>query len=358
MWACEVDPREAGRCRECTTTRGSARKSPIPVGARRPSISTGEPRTAGRPQIASWGRPRGPAGAGPVDAVTRRSALPATVALACSRWRPRSTAPRHAAARGQASGPGRSAGTPIVVRGFEPPPEPWLAGHRGVDLLASPGDAGARGRRRTGDLRRAGSAGCRSVTVTHPDGRRTTYEPVLAAVVRGDAGGARRDPRPGVRWRQPLPAARLPALGTASRGAATSIRCRWWAPTSEVRLLPLWSERSPRRHSRRHVAPDGSARRAGSSSDRSCRLEVGPVQGSRASVARTSSSRVCLDDERHAGSVLERPAQDDESRVDERVHEGRVLRPAGLFFQRLRRGPTAGRSAAVHHEKRCHPRAF
>ena len=26
-----------------------------------------------------------------------------------------------------------------VVRGFDPPPRPWLAGHRGVDLRASPG---------------------------------------------------------------------------------------------------------------------------------------------------------------------------------------------------------------------------
>src|SRR5690349_8021915 len=28
---------------------------------------------------------------------------------------------------------------PVVERGFEPPPEPWAAGHRGVDLGAAPG---------------------------------------------------------------------------------------------------------------------------------------------------------------------------------------------------------------------------
>ena len=30
-------------------------------------------------------------------------------------------------------------GHPAVVRAFEPPPQPWLAGHRGVDLGAAPG---------------------------------------------------------------------------------------------------------------------------------------------------------------------------------------------------------------------------
>ena len=28
---------------------------------------------------------------------------------------------------------------PSVVRPFDPPPQPWLAGHRGVDLAGTPG---------------------------------------------------------------------------------------------------------------------------------------------------------------------------------------------------------------------------
>jgi len=32
-------------------------------------------------------------------------------------------------------------GIPAVVRGFDPPPRPWLPGHRGVDLAAVPGAA-------------------------------------------------------------------------------------------------------------------------------------------------------------------------------------------------------------------------
>jgi murein DD-endopeptidase MepM/ murein hydrolase activator NlpD len=77
-------------------------------------------------------------------------------------------------------------GVPTVVRRFDPPPEPWLAGHRGVDLAAAPGAA----------VRSAGPgtvvfagmvAGRGVVSVEHPDGLRTTYEPVVATVVTGAA---------------------------------------------------------------------------------------------------------------------------------------------------------------------------
>ncbi|MET7969954.1 M23 family metallopeptidase [Micromonospora sp. NPDC005305] len=78
------------------------------------------------------------------------------------------------------------AGTPRVTRRFAPPPEPWLPGHRGVDLAATPGaqvrSAGA------GVVLFAGTvAGRPVVTVGHADGLRTTYEPVLP----GPAAGAR-----------------------------------------------------------------------------------------------------------------------------------------------------------------------
>jgi murein DD-endopeptidase MepM/ murein hydrolase activator NlpD len=65
-----------------------------------------------------------------------------------------------------------------VVRRFDPPPQPWLAGHRGVDLSGSPGIV----------VRAAGEgtivyvgevAGRGVVSVSHPGGLRTTYEPVL-----------------------------------------------------------------------------------------------------------------------------------------------------------------------------------
>ncbi|WBB72298.1 peptidoglycan DD-metalloendopeptidase family protein [Micromonospora sp. WMMD1128] len=81
-------------------------------------------------------------------------------------------------------------GTPRPARRFDPPPEPWLPGHRGVDLVAEPGaEVRAAG---AGTVLFAGPvAGRPVVTVGHGDGLRTTYEPVrprLAAGDRVDAG--------------------------------------------------------------------------------------------------------------------------------------------------------------------------
>jgi murein DD-endopeptidase MepM/ murein hydrolase activator NlpD len=74
---------------------------------------------------------------------------------------------------------------PRVVRRFDPPPEPWLAGHRGVDLAAGAGVVV----RASGDgvVTFAGEvAGKGVVSVTHVGGLRTTYEPVTATVALGD----------------------------------------------------------------------------------------------------------------------------------------------------------------------------
>ncbi|GHJ13374.1 hypothetical protein TPA0908_13690 [Micromonospora sp. AKA38] len=77
-----------------------------------------------------------------------------------------------------------------MARRFDPPPEPWLPGHRGVDLVATPGaEVRAAG---AGTVLFAGAVAGRPVlTVGHGDGLRTTYEPVrsrLAAGTRVDAG--------------------------------------------------------------------------------------------------------------------------------------------------------------------------
>jgi len=73
-----------------------------------------------------------------------------------------------------------------VLRYFDPPAAPWLPGHRGVDLAGSPGaevrSAGAGRVVYAGDL-----AGRGVVSVQHPDGLRTTYEPVTPTVAPGDA---------------------------------------------------------------------------------------------------------------------------------------------------------------------------
>ncbi|WP_372443688.1 M23 family metallopeptidase [Nucisporomicrobium flavum] len=66
---------------------------------------------------------------------------------------------------------------PQVTRRFDPPPHPWQAGHRGVDLAAPPGTpvrAAA-----AGTVVFVGRiAGRGVVSVAHPGGLRTTYEPV------------------------------------------------------------------------------------------------------------------------------------------------------------------------------------
>ena len=72
-----------------------------------------------------------------------------------------------------------------VVRGYSPPPQPWLPGHRGVDLAATPSaEVRAAG---PGRVAFAGMvAGRPVVSIEHEGGFRTTYEPVRSAVMAGD----------------------------------------------------------------------------------------------------------------------------------------------------------------------------
>jgi murein DD-endopeptidase MepM/ murein hydrolase activator NlpD len=70
---------------------------------------------------------------------------------------------------------------PTVVRTFDAPAPDWNRGHRGVDLAGTPGQpvyaAGA------GTVVYAGMlAGRRVVSLAHPGGLHTSYEPVQASV--------------------------------------------------------------------------------------------------------------------------------------------------------------------------------
>ncbi|MFI2752757.1 M23 family metallopeptidase [Cellulomonas sp. P22] len=73
----------------------------------------------------------------------------------------------------------------VVVRGFEAPPERWAAGHRGIDLAAQTGQevlAPA-----DGVVTFAGPVVDRDVlTILHPDGRRSSLEPVTSTLSPGD----------------------------------------------------------------------------------------------------------------------------------------------------------------------------
>uniref|UniRef100_UPI00037B1A72 M23 family metallopeptidase n=1 Tax=Kribbella catacumbae TaxID=460086 RepID=UPI00037B1A72 len=69
---------------------------------------------------------------------------------------------------------------PEIVRGFEPPPKPWLPGHRGLDLRGSPGQ---QVRSATpGKVTYAAALAGRGVIVITNGPLRTTYEPVIATI--------------------------------------------------------------------------------------------------------------------------------------------------------------------------------
>jgi murein DD-endopeptidase MepM/ murein hydrolase activator NlpD len=127
-------------------------------------------------------------------------------------------------------------GTPSVARAFDPPDTPYGRGHRGVDLASTPGAAvRAAG---PGVVAFAGLIGGRVVvSVQHPDGLRTTYEPVTAKVRRG----------------QPVAAGALLGVLAAGHPGCSAAACLHWGlrrgkvyldPLSllglgRVRLLPL-----------------------------------------------------------------------------------------------------------------------
>jgi murein DD-endopeptidase MepM/ murein hydrolase activator NlpD len=78
---------------------------------------------------------------------------------------------------------------PEVVDGFDPPEDPWGAGHRGVDLLGTPGQRVHSAL--PGRVSFAGQLAGRGVVVVDHGDTRTTYEPVTAGVRVGErvAGG-------------------------------------------------------------------------------------------------------------------------------------------------------------------------
>lgn len=73
---------------------------------------------------------------------------------------------------------------PEVVAGFDPPDQPWGAGHRGVDLAGIEGQVVRSAL--PGTVSYAGRLAGRGVVVVSHGSTRTTYEPVGASVSVGD----------------------------------------------------------------------------------------------------------------------------------------------------------------------------
>jgi len=127
---------------------------------------------------------------------------------------------------------------PSVTRGFDPPDDPWGAGHRGVDLLGAAGQpvrAALPGR-----VSWVGVLAGRGVVVVVHGGTRTTYEPVDATVEVGasvgagdrigtlDLVGSHCPPRACLHWGWLAGETYLDPLRLVGAGP--------------VRLLPLWRE--------------------------------------------------------------------------------------------------------------------
>jgi murein DD-endopeptidase MepM/ murein hydrolase activator NlpD len=135
----------------------------------------------------------------------RAGALPAPLPPAIDETRTRQPGPTAAAAaepaRSDSSGEAQIGARPTpsrwapplsparVVAPFQAPEARWSAGHRGIDLVARPGqEVRAAG---TGQVAFAGPVAGRGVLSIDHGGLRTTYEPVSASVVPGqwvDAG--------------------------------------------------------------------------------------------------------------------------------------------------------------------------
>jgi murein DD-endopeptidase MepM/ murein hydrolase activator NlpD len=125
-----------------------------------------------------------------------------------------------------------------VVRAFDPPEVVWGSGHRGVDLLGSPGQAVHAAL--AGTVTFAGILAGRGVVVVDHGATRTTYEPVTASVARGatvaqdavigslETAGSHCPPRACLHWGWKRGEAYLDPLRLVGVGP--------------VRLLPLWRD--------------------------------------------------------------------------------------------------------------------
>lgn len=162
------------------------------------------------------------------------------------------------------------AGSPTIVRGFDPPAKPWLPGHRGVDLLAPQGTAVLAPT--DGVVAFSGVVVDRAVlTVAVADGLRLSFEPLASdlqagdAVVRGqllgvvegpthcrdpDAGCLHWGVRRGEEYVDPLqflldlrPSVLLPPRSAVARGRAVARKAgagaRGWTPPYTMAEMPV-----------------------------------------------------------------------------------------------------------------------
>ncbi|WP_249347311.1 murein hydrolase activator EnvC [Microbispora sp. H11081] len=159
--------------------RDSPRDSPLPVAARVPVGPEGV--VAARVPGGTQGAVAMAEAPGGMRRVVASPRAPRAEEVAASRShrQGRTGSPEVPGWRWPISGPARPA------RPFDPPAQRWLAGHRGVDVAARPGEkVMAVGPGTVALAERVAGRGV--VTISHPGGLRTTYLPVRALVRPGD----------------------------------------------------------------------------------------------------------------------------------------------------------------------------
>lgn len=132
-----------------------------------------------------------------------------------------------------------------VIHGFEPPPTPYSPGHRGVDLAAKAGSAVcAAGNGVVSFAGQVGGAGV--ITIQHGNGLRSTYEPVIPTVHKGQTvvagqfignvgfGHPSCGNQPCLHW----------GLISGDRYLDPRLLLAEIQSRVRVRLLPLWSDRA------------------------------------------------------------------------------------------------------------------
>ena len=220
-------PRRAWK-RECDVTGGPVRGNPIGCGYPQPESGRFPAARVGSTinvmsQNSELTPHRTRSRLGP-----RIAGLGVALAIGLAVWTALFAAPRAAAIIASRAGPTVAipgvwlkpvAGAPVSAA-FDPPPQRWLAGHRGVDLLAAAGtvvtSAGS------GRVRFVGDVAGRGVVVIEHGDIVTTYEPLSPQVAVGD-----------------VVTAGTP-IGLISAGGHCSNRCvHWGAKRAEEYLDPL-----------------------------------------------------------------------------------------------------------------------
>lgn len=131
--------------------------------------------------------------------------------------------------------------SPTVLRAFDPPAEPWAAGHRGVDLAAAPGQAvHAAG---AGRVSYAARLAGRGVVVISHGALRTTYLPVRASVRPGRS--VRAGERIGAVERRPGHCGPVACLHWGALRGRSYIDPLSLVAARRIRLLPVWGVPAP-----------------------------------------------------------------------------------------------------------------